>query len=217
MPKPTKTHLQRVLERRSRFFPIPFTASPEPAMQMIPAWKSRGYLPHIDDPRLIQSLTFRLGDSLPAHVLRRMDDTEDECQRRRMAEEGMDRCHGACWLGRPDVARWMEDALLRFDGERYRLLAWCVMPNHVHVLIQPLDVSLGVIVGSWKGWVSHRANRLLGRKGRFWREDYWDRFIRDACHLGAVIRYIERNPVKAGLVADGDPRSWPWSSARWRG
>jgi REP element-mobilizing transposase RayT len=87
------------------------------------------------------------------------------------------------------------------------------MPNHVHVVIEPLQGErLGEIVSSWKRFTARRANERLGQEGRFWQEDYWDRFIRNETHLSAA--YVENNPVKAGLV--NDARLWLWSSARRR-
>jgi REP element-mobilizing transposase RayT len=145
-----------------------------------------------------------------------MESITDRNRRQRLLDRFMDRGWGECSLRRPEIAALMEDGLLRFDGVRYRLLSWCVMPNHVHVLIRPIETPLGRIVGGWKGWVAHEANRILNRTGRFWQEDYWDRYIRDPDHLQRVIRYIEWNPVKARLVQGDDPRAWPWSSARRR-
>ncbi|HEY6981054.1 REP-associated tyrosine transposase [Reyranella sp.] len=102
-----------------------------------------------------------------------------------------------------------------FDGKRYRLLAWCIMPNHVHVVVEPADgQTLGAIVHSWKSFSAKQANGILGRSGPFWHRDYFDRFIRDEGHLARTIHYVEDNPVKAGLVSM--PSEWPWSSSRFR-
>lgn len=110
----------------------------------------------------------------------------------------------------------VEDALLHFDGERYRLLAWVIMPNHVHVLAETLPVyRLGDIVHSWKSFTAKEANRILGRMGPLWQEEYFDRFIRDDDHLRETIRYIEQNPVAGGLAAKAE--DWPFGSARRRG
>jgi putative DNA methylase len=134
---------------------------------------------------------------------------------RRRVEEYLDAGHGECWLRRPAVATLVEDALRHFDGERYRLLAWCVMPNHVHALIETRDgFPLADVLHSWKSFTSKKANRLLGRTGEFWQREYLDRYVRDAGHYAAVIAYIEENPVKAGLAKL--KTDWPWSSARFR-
>ena len=122
---------------------------------------------------------------------------------------------GACWLRRPDVALVVENALMHFDGVRYRLLGWCIMPNHVHAVIEIVDEhSLTDIVGSWKSFTAKRANSQIGRSGPFWHPDYFDRFMRNEGHLARTVDYVENNPVKAGLVAEAF--DWPWSSARLR-
>ncbi|HEV7667210.1 MAG TPA: transposase [Thermoanaerobaculia bacterium] len=123
--------------------------------------------------------------------------------------------HGACWLRDAHVAALVEMALLDFDGERYRLIAWCIMPNHVHALIETIgEWPLDRVVHGWKSYTSHQANRLLGRTGSFWAREYHDRFVRDDDHLAICVRYIENNPLAAGLVLQAD--SWRWSSARRR-
>jgi REP element-mobilizing transposase RayT len=104
-------------------------------------------------------------------------------------------------LASADIAEVVEEAFLAFDGVRYRLYAWTVMPNHVHVLFEPFaEHSLVAIVGSWKRFSARTAIGHLGRTGAFWQNDYWDRFIRDDAHYVAAIAYIDQNPVKAGLA-----------------
>ncbi len=105
--------------------------------------------------------------------------------------------------------------ILRYgDGDRYALHAWCVMPNHVHVLVQKhQQATLRGIVQVWKSLSARAINRAQGGVGRVWQPNYFDRYIRDDPHYAVTIAYIENNPVAAGLVADaGD---WRWSSA-WR-
>jgi len=191
-------------------------------------WRSRGYLPHRDCVGLLQSITFRLADSLPQEKLREL---ENELKREKEAELGLrapgvdaekrkridawlDAGTGCCALRHPRMAAVMQETLLKSDEEKYRLLAWCIMPNHVHVLIEPM-VSLSTIVQSWKSftgrWAMKYGAELGLRAPGFWMPDYWDRFIRDEQHLRSVIDYIHNNPVKAGLCEnEGD---WPWSSA----
>ena len=180
-------------------------------------WHSRGYLPHLDVPDRLQFVTFRLADSLPAAVVEGLyaDTAAGDIERLRRIERWLDAGQGACWLARPEIARVVEETLLHFDGERYRLLAWVVMPNHLHLLMEPwFGYPLPRVVQAWKGFSAREANRLLGREGTFWARDYFDRYVRDDAHLAAVIRYIEHNPVKADLVAA--PADWPFSSARRR-
>jgi putative transposase len=179
-------------------------------------WHSRGYLPHCDVPGLIQSITFRLGDSLPSEVRATIlaDKPSGELRRERL-EELLNTGHGDCWLARGDTAALVQEALLYFDSQRYQLLAWCVMPNHVHVLIETRDgYPLGEVVHSWKSFTAKQINHRLGRSGMVWAADYFDRYIRDDAHLQGAIDYIEDNPVKAGLA--GRPEDWPFSSAAGR-
>lgn len=180
-------------------------------------WHSRGYLPHCDTPGLIQAVTFRLADSLPANALSRLlQDAGDDAEKHRKIEAVLDVGYGACWLKQPEIAEIVEGALLHGDGQRYRLLAWCVMPNHVHALIETLEGwPLSGLLHSWKSFTAKSINRRLSHAGVVWMRDYFDRYIRDDHHLAAVIAYIHANPVKAGLVRD--EWEWPHSSAKLAG
>ena len=176
-------------------------------------WYSRGYLPHFDSPETVQHIVFRTADSLPAYVEAARG--EDSRRRAWIADEALDRGLGACLLAEPRAAMIVENALLHFDGERYRALAWCVMPNHVHALIEQVEgFALPDVVRSWKTFTAARVNALDGKRGAFWARDYFDRFMRDETQLGQAISYIENNPVKAGLCAT--PPEWRFSSARRR-
>jgi putative DNA methylase len=185
-------------------------------------WHSRGYLPHFDQPNLIQSLTFRLADSLPAFLLASMEreleclaESERDIERRRAIEAALDAGHGECRLKKPAIARLVENALVHFDGQRYYLLAWCVMPNHVHSLIETIPgQALEGVIHSWKSYTAKEANKILRRRGAFWMQEYHDRFMRDEAHLHNTVRYIEQNPVKAGLLDRAE--NWPFGSARLR-
>jgi putative transposase len=175
-------------------------------------WHSRGYLPHFDSPETVQFVTFRLADSLPRSVVEALR-LQDEAAAR--IDRELDTGLGACWLGRADIAAVVENALLHFDSERYRLLAWCVMPNHVHTVVELFGGdALGSILHSWKSFTANKANKLAGRTGAFWHDDYFDRYMRNEDHLAITIKYVEQNPVKAGLVDSAE--KWPWGSARFR-
>ena len=179
-----------------------------------PGWHSRGYLPHFDYPRLLQSITFRLADSLPATVLDRMyidAQFADDQSRMRQVELQLDSCFGACYLRQPTIATVVQSALLHYDEEHYKLMAWVIMPNHVHALIEVRDGHpLSDVVQSWKSYTAHSANKMLHRQGAFWAIEYFDRFIRDADHYAHTVHYIHHNPVKAGLVLRAE--EWPFSS-----
>ena len=190
---------------------------PEDSKQGFRGWNERGYLPHRDEPGLTQFVTFRLAESFPEslrseweHLLK----IEDDRQRRAGLEAYLDRGRGECYLRQPEIAQLVEEAVRFFQGERYDLRAWVVMPNHVHVLFKVGAVSMAETVGAWKKHTARLANRLLGKRGAFWAEDYFDTYMRDADHERKTIRYIENNPTKAKLVLS--PKDWPWSSARFR-
>jgi REP element-mobilizing transposase RayT len=106
-----------------------------------------------------------------------------------------------------------DDAPLR-AGERYALYAWCVMANHVHVLLKPFWDFSKVMQGI-KGYTAHQINGLHGARGRiFWQDESFDHWARDEEEMMRIIQYIENNPVAAGLCTQ--PEEWPWSSARFR-
>lgn len=184
-------------------------------MDELRAWHSRGYLPHFDAPGAIQAITFRLADSLPLSKRLEIVDSltkQQKIERFQLIEDLLDSGHGSCVLRDERAARIVEDTLLHFDGERYRLCAWAVMPNHVHVLAEMLeDHPLHKVLHSWKSFTANQINKSLGRTGPLWQREYFDRYIRDGQHYDDVLRYIEYNPVRAKLALT--PQDWPFSSA----
>jgi REP element-mobilizing transposase RayT len=183
-------------------------------MRFVTGWYSRGYLPHFDDGLSLQCLTYRLGDALPSDVVARLRDLAADGGKCQLEIE---RClaagHGSCLLRIPQNAQIIVDNWRRFEDVRYHLHAWVVMPNHVHVLIEPLACwPLARIVQSWK---SYTAKQIIPQAdasaGRLWQPDYWDRFIRNGRHYLATVDYIHQNPVNARLCAR--PGDWLWSSA----
>lgn len=182
--------------------------------------RSRGYLPHYEEAGRHQIVTFRLLDSLPSTVLAKFtEQLKDlpaallDAQRRSRIEQYLDSGTGSCWLADAVIAQTTEQALRYFDGQRYRLHAWVVMPNHVHALLTPsARETLSSIIHSWKSFTAKRANAILGREGAFWQREYFDRTVRNEKHFYDAIIYIHNNPLKAGLCAD--PTDWQFSSAR---
>ncbi|MFN4090851.1 MAG: REP-associated tyrosine transposase [Alphaproteobacteria bacterium] len=158
-------------------------------------------------------MTFRLADSLPRSIsVPARHGAGPSAERRCIIEDALDAGHGSCALGNPVIARLVEAALLHFDGSRYRLLAWTVMPNHVHALIQTVPGhALCAVVQSWKSFTAKQVRRIAPGPSRFWQPEYFDRYVRNDRHLAAVMTYIEANPVKAGLCAA--PEDWPFGSA----
>jgi putative DNA methylase len=181
-------------------------------------WHTRGYLPHFEAGEHPQTITFRLFDSLPRAVLDgwrmeidRLPESRRASERRKRIEAYLDGGHGACWLDQAQIAEIVAGALGFFDDERYRLHAWCIMPNHVHVLVTPLHgYSLSALLRGWKSFTAKAANKVPGRQGRFWEAEYFDRAIRNDEHFAAAWTHIEHNPVKAGLCTA--PEDWQWSS-----
>jgi len=238
MPIPPRTkrqYLRQLVEGKNRWS-RPLTDE-EKALGFL-GWHERDYLPHCDYPGLIQLVTFRLADSMPAtrrseweHLL----SIEDIREKRMKLEEYLDRGIGACHLGNPRIAKIAEDAILHFHNECYELLAWCVMPNHVHVLVHVWQVPLDEMIQSWKRFSATRALKLLRAERRtpirrdsnntnapnrssalqsFWQREYWDTFMRDEEQERKAVRYIENNPMKARLCRVN--KEWPFSSARFR-
>lgn len=127
----------------------------------------------------------------------------------------LDLGYGCCALRRKACAEAIIENWRHFAGQRYALLAWVVMPNHVHVLVRVADgIALGQVVHGWKSYTAKKLLELAPEafsKRTVWQREYWDRFIRDERHRQAAIRYIHENPVRAGLVAHAE--NWPWSSA----
>ena len=173
----------------------------------------RGNLPHRNKKGLIQSITFRLADSLPQSVLKdiekeiqHLSDEEKDVKKRKKHQYWLDKGLGCCALANREMAQVVQEAFMYHDGDKYHLLAWCIMPNHVHVLIQTKD-DLPKIIQSWKSFTGRWAlanNKKFNLgidKGakQFWMPEYWDRFIRDENHFNTTIKYILNNPKKANL------------------
>jgi len=199
----------------------------------------RGYLPHCDFPGLVQLVTFRLADSMPGsrrseweHLLA----IEDAREKRVKLEEYLDRGAGACRLRDPRIAQLAEESLLYRHEKLYQVLAWCVMPNHVHVLVHVWQTPLWKMVAAWKKFIARRApsyfhveRRFPSRREEsrrangpnrssalqpFWQREYWDTFMRDEKQEKTAIRYIESNPVKVRFCAAPEERLF--GSARFR-
>jgi REP element-mobilizing transposase RayT len=121
--------------------------------------------------------------------------------------------HGECHLRRRACAGIVAGALKFFDGERYELRAWVVMPNHVHAVVGPKPPNtLSRILHGWKSYTAHELNNVLpGKIVPFWQSESYDHLIRDDDDLRRCLNYVRMNPVNAGLCAE--PHLWPWSSA----
>jgi Rad3-related DNA helicase/REP element-mobilizing transposase RayT len=184
------------------------------------------FLPHWTKDRAIYAVNFRLADSLPAQVLNewraernqiierakqqnrpltREESIRLDALHSERVEKYLDAGHGQCWLRRPDIADVVASAIRHFDGSRYRLLAWSIMPSHVHAVVQPHEgFELSAILHSWKSFTANKANQLLQRSGEFWQTESYDHLVRDEEDLRHCITYAYDNPDAAGY------EDWKW-------
>lgn len=190
----------------------------------------RRRLPHWFQPDRTYFITFRTADSLPQDVLQRWFaerdawltshsiDPSDGFQEeglsrlshelraryhRRFSEQfhaALDKGCGESVLGRPQIARIVADAFHHFDGERYHLGDFVVMPNHVHLLVRFLgDIAPTRQCKSWEKFTAGKINEVLGRKGHFWQGESFDHLVRSPESFEFFRRYIADNPARAGL------------------
>ncbi len=179
---------------------------------------SRRNLPHWQQTGKTYFVTFRLADSIPMTKLSQLEDERQAwlkwnpepwtAEQRQTyyerfsakIEEWLDAGSGSCVFKDERAAKVVAEALVRFDGERYDLGAWVVMPNHVHVVVTPRDGhDLGDILHSWKSFTAHKINELLDRTGQFWQHESYDHIVRNERALFKIEEYINRNPEKAGI------------------
>ncbi len=171
-------------------------------------------LPHWHPEGKAVFLTWRLSGSLPRSALAHFANLHTDPRRQFLAaERSLDAAlAGLRWLAQPEIASLVVKALQRGEElRRFVLRSWVVMPNHVHVLLEPAG-SIRAITKGIKGVTAREANALLGRVGKpFWQDESFDRWIRNAAEFERVHLYVVGNPVKAGLAQR--PQEWRWSSA----
>ena len=170
----------------------------------------RRRLPHLDIQHVPVFLTWRLRGSLPPgrHF---SNEVLSSGELFRMWDRLLDGATaGPQYLALAENAQIVEDLLHLHAGHGYELHAWCVMPNHVHVLLTPHTPLVGIL-RRLKGASARAINLRLGRAGSLWQEETFDRQVRDAAGFDRILRYIEHNPVAAGLAAN--PADYRWSSA----
>ena len=188
-------------------------------------------LPHWLQPGVVCFLTFRTDESIPLEVVERWRSERGRWLRlhginptasnwrhqlqqldKSVQEEfydhfskrwhdDLDACHGACALRCRDIAEIVGNSLHHFDGDRYELLDFIVMPNHAHVLVAFLnETAMLAQCDSWKHFTAHKINRELKTKGRFWQQDGFDHLVRSEEQSLHLRRYISNNGVKAKLA-----------------
>ena len=148
-------------------------------------WHGRGYLPHFDSPERVQHVIFRVRDSLPDEVFRALP--SNPLRRRIAADLALDKLYGLRPLADPVVAEIVRDVILHFNSVRFDVVAWCIMPNHVHVVAAwRTGFRMGDTIRSWKAYSASRFNRVTATTGSLWARDYFDRFVRDEDDLQRI-------------------------------
>lgn len=197
----------------------------------------RRYLPHLEVSGGCYFVTFRLRDSLPQALIRELLESSPR-KEPNGGDKGsssvdaiadwdkfaaLDRHldagkYGSCHLQSPAIARIIVAALRHFHGDRLRMHAYCIMPNHVHAVFEPLvnaaqshTWTIDSLMHSIKSYSGHQANKILGSTGSFWQREYYDRWIRDEVEFARCVEYTLCNPVAAGLCER--VQDWLWSNA----
>lgn len=190
---------------------------------------SERHRPHWSQAGAVVFITFRTQDSIPREVIQRWDREKQEWLRlrdrdfmshwsvvvpslsqeeqvafrttfNRCREVFLDSCHGRCLLKRPELAKVVADSLLHFDGQRYRMGDFVVMPNHVHLLASFSTAdSMKTQCDSWLHYTAFRINQMTGEKGKFWQQEPFDHLVRSPEQYEYLRKYIAGNPDKAGL------------------
>lgn len=190
----------------------------------------RGYsYPHKERENAIYHIGFRLYDSIPQTTIRELQIKRVQMKTRVMEAQGqlseydceqidrlfsseierlIDNGYGSCIFNENKNCEIMCNVLTSDSGSKYELYAWCIMPNHIHVLMSLLEKNkLADVVHAWKSAASHLINKKRNAIGRLWQRDYFNRIIRDYNHYLRTKEYIWNNPDKAGL------HDWSW---RWK-
>ncbi len=201
----------------------------------------RRRLPHIQPPGATLFITFRLAGSIPMNILRalveereqmdqelaRIANKQERAKRAYIAErkffgkwdKALDTAsNGPYWLREEAIAKLVVESLHFQDNMRYRLDAFCVMPNHVHMVCTPLETKDGVfyamskIMHALKRYTASEANKILKRQGDFWHHENYEHYARDEAEFQRIVNYVLNNPVTAGFVST--PEEWKWSFCR---
>jgi len=175
-----------------------------------------GTLPHWRQEGVTYFITFRTADSIPQEKLRQWEEEKkvwlathpephDAKTRKEFydrfphrLQEWLDAGYGQCLLARSNLKGLVESALLYFDGQRYSLDEFVVMPNHVHALVTDTEgFQLSDILHSWKSFTANAINKEVGRKGPFWQKESFDHIVRSPQQLERIRQYIRDNPKVA--------------------
>ncbi len=199
-------------------------------------------LPHIQPEGATFFVTSRLAGSLPIEMIEKLQQEKEkfelELERIVNKEERTTKAYSATWhlfnkwddaldisnahidyLSNPCIAELVSESIHYRDGKVYDLIAFCIMPNHMHIVFTPLKeaiekyYSLSKIMHSLKRHTARQANQYLDHSGEFWQHENYDHFVRDEAELERIVKYVLYNPVKAGLVKEqGD---WKWTYCKY--
>ena len=164
----------------------------------------RRNLPHINPENAVFFITYRLAGSIPRQFIDKYLNQKKETASDNYFTEFddyLDKQTGH--LHHKEIAKIIEESLNYYNKKQYGIIAYCIMPNHVHILINTNNFpyrNLFSIMKSIKGVSARKINKLLNKKGQFWHHESYDRMVRDRNELANTIAYIKNNPVKAGLV-----------------
>lgn len=182
-----------------------------------------GDLPHWRQEGVAYFVTFRLADSLPQAQIQQLKDdraawtkmykykngynfTKEDWNTYNYlfhdrVEKWLEAEYGSCILKRHDVLDVFVSSLKYFEGQKYDLDSFVIMPNHVHLIVTPRKgFELSQITHSWKSYSANKINKLLGLSGHLWQHESYDHIIRNEESLSQIRKYIENNPIKAGIV-----------------
>jgi len=191
-------------------------------------------LPHFQPENGIFFITVRLANSLSKHVIENLKNKKQEFEQILKNSKKDDKLivirefhkqyfnnfdnlldkndQNKKWLLNLDIRQIIISNLMYWNNTEYKLIVYCIMPNHIHFIIQPLRQSSGIyesltkIMFSFKSYTANKCNNVLDRKGQFWQHESYDHYIRNIEELNFYVDYILKNPVKAGLV--NNPELW---------
>ena len=202
----------------------------------------RRNLPHLQPRGATFLVNFRLAGSLPLKVIQKLKVESDELEarlskikslqekyelkdreQRRFFGKWDEALHqskiGPIYLKDSNIAKIVAESIMYHNGDWFDVEAYCIMPNHVHLVLTPCDVSdtedysLTKIMHNIKRNSAYQANKFLGRTGAFWQHENYDHFARDEAELERIIKYVLYNPVKANLVKDY--KDWKWTYCKY--
>ena len=171
----------------------------------------RRNLPHIYYNEGIYFVTFRIYGSLHSeelkklHLLRLNQNIHPAGQKKIFKKYDLlldNPTNNILYLKQPEIMQLCKSSIHYYDGKEYKLICYCIMPNHVHLVFELLskERNVGEIIGSIKKYSARRANKILRKDGTFWQAESFDRLVRDEVELYFTIKYVLLNPVNAGLV-----------------